>query len=267
MSPCMLVLVAALWARGAHGQRARTLAHAGRPLPAWRTAAFTAGIVVMVAGADPWEWLREDRSLTGHMAQHLLLGDIGPLLLLLGLTGPMLRPVLAAPGLRHGRRLASPAVAGPVAVALLTVWHMPALFDAAVRNEGLHAVEHLAFAAAGVCLWLPVLGILPAPGFGHGHRVAFHLVVRLPHMVLGNALLFAPGVLYGVYADRAEDALADQRAAGALLLGEGTVTTVAVVAVLGLHALRQSGRRQRLLDAGVPAARARLLARRDGAGG
>src|SRR5436305_978407 len=87
----VLALVGALYWR-----RARTLARRGRPVPAPRLAAFAAGLVtIFVALASPIDTIGEERLFSVHMLQHLLLGDVGALLLVLGLDGRLLRPLLS----------------------------------------------------------------------------------------------------------------------------------------------------------------------------
>src|SRR3954470_8338515 len=84
-----------------YGMRARTLRRRGRPVPAWRLACFTAGLVVLAGSVSPPVGEAADSRLAAHMAEHLALGDLAPLLLVLGLTGPLLAPALRLPAVRH----------------------------------------------------------------------------------------------------------------------------------------------------------------------
>ncbi|MEX2613992.1 MAG: cytochrome c oxidase assembly protein, partial [Gaiellaceae bacterium] len=91
----------------AYGIRARTLSRRDQPAPRWRIALFSLGIVLLVAAvASPLAAVAEEELFAFHMAQHLLLGDLAPLCLLAGLTGPLLRPILALPGVMRLRVLA-----------------------------------------------------------------------------------------------------------------------------------------------------------------
>src|SRR3982751_6114434 len=127
------LLVAALYAR-----RALTLRDRGTPVPVWRIALFALGIVtLLVAFVSPVHALGE-RLFSFHMLQHVLLGDLAPLALLLGLTGPILRPVLVYA--HRLRVLAHPLVALPLWALNLYVWHLPVLYEAAVRHEAVHAL-------------------------------------------------------------------------------------------------------------------------------
>ena len=137
--------------------RVHTLRGTTRAVPAWRQACFFGGLLVQVAGIVALGGLA-DELFWAHMTEHLLLGDVGALLLVLGLTGPVLAPVLRLPGLRHLAALAHPVVAVGLWALNLAFWHLPAVQDAAVRHEGLHALQHTAFVGCGVLMWLALLG-------------------------------------------------------------------------------------------------------------
>jgi len=244
---------------GAYAVRARTLARRGTPVATTRVACFAAGLGVLAfALLPPFADVAEGDLFVAHMTQHLLLVDVAPPFLLVGLTGPLLRPLLAALPARALRRLTHPCVALPLAYALLVGWHVPLLFDAAVRHEPVHVLEHVSFVVAGLLVWLPLVETLPAPAwFGTGAKLGYLLVWRLGQTVLGNVLLWASVPLYGAYAgaDRL-DAVEDQRLAAAVMMGEGTVVFLAIAVWLGAAALRDAERRQSLIDGGVGKRRA-----------
>ena len=99
------------------------------------------------------------------MVQHVLIGDLAPLCLLAGLNGPMLRPLLAFRPVERLRVLANPPRGGVAALGgQLYVWHLPFLYEAAVRHSAVHALEHVCFFAAGLVVWLPVLETLLRTG-------------------------------------------------------------------------------------------------------
>jgi putative membrane protein len=239
----------------AYAVRARTLSRRGAPLPPVRPVLFAAGLAVLVVAlASPFAGVAEGDVFVAHMAQHVLLLDVAPPLLLLGLTGPLLRPVLAAVPSALLRPIVTPWVALPLAFALLVGWHVPVLFDAAVRHEPAHVLEHASFVAAGVLVWLPVLETLPGPAwFGAGAKLGFVLAWRLGETVLGNVLLWAQAPLYAVYANGPAgrlDSLSDQRLAAALMMAEGTVVFVVLAVWLGSRVLAEAERRQLLLERG-----------------
>ncbi|MBA2742431.1 MAG: cytochrome c oxidase assembly protein, partial [Actinobacteria bacterium] len=187
----------------AYGVRARTLGRRGQAVPGWRIGLFALGIALLVvAVASPIAAVGEEELFAFHMAQHLFLGDLAPLCLLAGLTGPLMRPLLSLPGVYRLRILANPVVALPIWAANLALWHTPLLYEAAVENGAVHALEHVCFFAAGVVLWLPVLETLPAPEwFGSGAKLGYIVGVRLVGTVLGNVFVWGGSVFYDVYRD------------------------------------------------------------------
>src|SRR3954453_9990580 len=123
-----------------------------------RAASFGVGGVLLVVGA-----LMPDETFALHMTQHLLIGDLAPLFVVLGLSGPLLRPALALRPVRALRVLAHPLVALPLWAINLGVWHIAPVFAAAVRHDGVHALQHLLFFTCGALLWSALLDVLPGP--------------------------------------------------------------------------------------------------------
>lgn len=254
LDPLQLVLIAIVAV--AYGTRARTLAREGRPVPGWRVALFASGLaVLLLAVASPIAAVGEEELFSFHMLQHVLVGDLGPLLLLAGLTGPLLQPVLAVLPVRQLRRLANPFVALPLWAVSLVVWHVPVLYEAAVEHSLVHALEHVSFFTAGLVVWLPVLETLPAPEwFGTGPKLAYIVAVRLVETVIANVFIWGGEPFYDVYT-QGEELLGlspegDQSLAGAVMMAfSGTVTLVAI-AWLFLRLAEEGEARQRLLEQG-----------------
>ncbi len=243
------VLLAVLYAR-----RVRTLRARGATVPGWRIALFASGIVLLLAAlVSPLHALGE-QLFSFHMLQHVLLGDLAPLALLAGLTGPILRPVLTF--LHRLRFLANPLVALPLWALDLYAWHLPFLYDAAVRHDSVHALEHLCFFTGGVIMWLPVLETLPAPEwFGTGAKLGYIAVVRAVETVLGNVFFWAGATFYPVYEHRQRlwglSPLEDQGLAGAVMMIEGSIVTLVALAWLFLRMAGGGELRQRLLERGL----------------
>jgi putative membrane protein len=239
----------------AYGIRSRTLAKRGQPVPGWRIALFALGLVLLlVSVASPIARIGEEELFAFHMAQHLLIGDLAPLCLLAGLTGPVLRPLLALPEVMRLRVLANPLVALPLWAVNLVLWHVPAVYEAAVENGAVHAFEHVAFFSAGIVLWLPVLETLPAPEwFGTGAKLGYVVAVRLVSTVLGNVFVWSGSVFYDVYGDGEYLGLSpegDQSLAGSLMMLEGSVVTIVAIAWLFLRLAQEGEIRQELLERG-----------------
>jgi len=236
-----------------YGLRARTLAARGAPVAAWRQWCWYGGLALMVATlVSPLGHLSDELFLA-HMVEHLLLADLGALLLVLGLTGPLLQPVLAAPGLHWLRWLAHPVVALVLWAVNFYVWHLPLLYQGAVEHDTVHALQHMLFVAFGVGMWMALLGPLPKPAwFGNAAKIGYVIAVRLIQSVLANALLWSSGVLYPRYA-RGEaywgiTPANDQSAAGAIMMVEGSFVTIGLFCWLFLRAARESEEKQALLE-------------------
>ena len=260
LAPIALIAVA-------YAARARTVARRGQPVPGWRIALFSLGIALLaVAVASPLAEVAEEELFSFHMAQHLLLGDLAPLCLLAGVTGPLLRPILALPGIMRARVLANPFVALPIWAANLVLWHIPALYEAAIESSAVHAVEHVSFFAAGIVLWLPVLETLPAPEwFGTGAKLGFIVGVRLVATVIGNVFVWGGAPFYDVY-EAGDEYLGlspsgDQSLAGSLMMLEGSIVTVVAIAWLFLRMAQEGEIRQQLLESGVDERTARRAVR------
>jgi putative membrane protein len=242
-----LAVVAAMYWR-----RVRTLARRATPVPGWRQGSFALGLAL--AAAAQLMPLEEELFFV-HMLQHVLLGDLAALAFVIGLTGPILRPVLAAGPLSRLRVLAHPIVALPLWAASLYLWHLPRLYEAAVEHDAVHALEHLSFFGTGVLMWAAVVEVLPGPEwFGTGVKFGYVAVVRLLETVLGNVFIWSGEVVYPVYdgSDRWDiGPLQDQGLAGTIMMVEGSVVTIGALAWLFLKLAQEGELRQRLLEEGL----------------
>ena len=243
-----LLVAAALYAK-----RSTSLADRGRPVPLWRQLCFAAGLLtIVVALASPIAHIAEELVIA-HMVEHLLLGDIATLLLVLGLTGPLLQPVLAIRFFDRLRILAHPLVALPLWALNFYLWHIPALYDAAYAGAPAHAFEHACFIFFGCLMWMPVFGPLPKPAwFTAPWKVGYVIAVRFAGAILGNVLMWTGSVLYPVYAPGERywgiSPLADQSTAGVVMMVEGTFLGLGLLAWFFFEWSREGIEKQRLLD-------------------
>jgi len=243
------LLVAALL----YAKRSTTLAARGRPVPVWRQLCFAAGLLtIAVALVSPVAHIGEELVIA-HMVEHLLLGDLATLLLVLGLTGPLLQPILAIPIFDRLRILAHPLVAFPLWVLNFYFWHIPALYDAAYGGAAVHLLEHASFIFFGCLMWMPIFGPLPKPSwFNAAWKVGYVIAVRFAGAILGNVLMWSGSVLYPKYA--AGEAywnitpLADQSTAGVVMMVEGTFLGLGLLAWVFFEVSREGIEKQRLLD-------------------
>ena len=190
-----------------------------------RSASPRASLLIAIAFLSPLGHL-DDELVLAHMAQHLLMGDIGALLIVLGLTGPLLQPLLANRWLGWMRHLAHPLVALPLWAVDLYVWHVPALYQAAVAHSSVHALQHACFIGFGVLMWMPLVGPLPQPKwFGIPAKIGYLIGVRFTGIVLGNVLMWSNSVFYPDYAAGEAkwhiSAVTDQSIAGVIMMVEG----------------------------------------------
>jgi len=236
-----------------YARRVRTLRGTPRAVPAARQWAFYSGIAVMVAVLVSPLAVLSDELFWAHMVEHLVMADVGALLLVLGLTAPVIAPILRIPLFDRLRILAHPVVALPLWALDLYAWHLPVLHEAALRHDGIHAVQHLCFIFFGANMWMCLFGPLPMPTwFGTGAKAVYIVLVRLAGALLANVLLFGGGSFYDVYAHgEAAHGIApadDQVAAGAIMMVEESLLTIALFAWLFVRAARESDERQALLD-------------------
>ena len=241
LPPLLLAVYAALYAR-----RARTLRRRGRPVAAWRQACFAGAVVLLAAAVSPPVGRLADTRLSAHMVEHLIVGDIAPMLAVLGCSGPLLAPLLRTPAAERLRVLAHPAVAFALWAADLYLWHLPFAYQAALRHDVVHVLEHACFFMFGFNLWLPLFGPLPKPAwFGNGARLAYAVAVRIAGAALGNALAWAHVVFYPYYG---RASLADQSAAGAVMMVEQSAIMLGLFAWILARVLREAGERQELAE-------------------
>lgn len=247
----MLVVVGALallyvlaWRRG----RATGSPH---PPSWWRLALFASGLLVLLAAlVSPIDGLG-DQLLVMHMVQHMLLLDLAPILLILGLTKVLLRPVTRRVHVveRRAGYLAHPAFAVVAYVGFMWAWHIPAMYDAALHNTTVHALEHACFFTAGFLYWwhlmAPIRTRYRLTGLGPvGYMVATKLLVGL----LGILLAFAPTVIYPYYAGHPHywglSPHTDQSMAGLVMALEQSVVMGIALVVVFVRMLTESEREQ-----------------------
>ena len=229
----------------------------GGRVPGWRVGSFALGAAIAaLAIVSPIDHVGERDLFWVHMLQHVLLGDIAAVLLVLGISGPVIQPLLKNRVLLRLRAITHPAIALPLWAVNLFGWHLRAPYELSLRNEYVHALEHVSFIAFGMAMWSPVLETLPAPvWFGTGAKLLYVSVVRALTAVLGNIFWFAGYVFYPAY-DVADprfgiSALEDQVHAGSVMMAETTLLTGITLVWLFFKLARESDDRQQLIEAGL----------------
>jgi cytochrome c oxidase assembly factor CtaG len=229
-----------------YGLRARALRRRGRPVPAGRAACYATGVVLLAAAALPALDRLADRSMAAHMGEHLLLGDLAPLFLVAGCTGAVLAPVLRRRPVAALRPLGHPVPAILLWALALYAWHLPALYDAALRHSGIHALEHASFFTTGLLVWGALLGPLPKPAwFGRAPQLGYVVLMWLIGAALGSAFVFASAPFYAYHG---AGALGDQSAGGALMMVVQGLVGVGLFCRTFLEIWREAGERQELTE-------------------
>ena len=266
---------AALYAAGV--MRLWRQAGTGRGLSGWCVASFAGGWLVAAAAlVSPVAWLSEIL-FSVHMTQHTLLMLVAAPLLAFG--QPLLAALWAfAPARRdriaqafRGRRwmAAWHAATAPLAAFLLQaialwVWHLPALYQAALADRGVHAIQHLSFVlAASMFWWAMVHGRYGRQGYGIA--VVYVFLSAIHSGALGALLTIAPSPWYRAYVRQGAawrvDALADQQLAGLLMWVPAGIVFIVLGLALFAAWMGEAERRVRL---GATDAASRRLALRSG---
>jgi putative membrane protein len=198
---------------------------------------MTFGVVALwIAVASPVAHL-DHHLLTAHMVQHLLLMMV---------AAPMI--MLGAPSILDRWR-PHPAFCWLAGTLTVMVWHVPAVFELALRSHFWHTFEHATFFIAGVLFWWPV--IQPGPATRWSIPVYLFLAT-LPCDALSAFLTFCGHVVYEPYLSGGGHSrlspLDDQALAGALMWV--TVTFAYLIPALVVTAKLLSSERTHAVETG-----------------
>ncbi|SRR6266516_2024318 len=205
-----------------------------------RVAAFAAAVALIAAAfATRLEPLALHDFLWAHLLQNVVLAEWAPALLVLALP-----PALPARAPRI-----HPLVALPLWLAVYFVWHLPWLYDLALRHpHSLLHLEHLTYLLAGCLAWWPVVW----GDISTGAKAAYLFAAFVLASPLGLLLALLPRAIYETYRDAAPtwglSALADQQIAGVTMAAEQAVVFFAVFARFFLRFLGEEERKG-VLDA------------------
>lgn len=190
----------------------------------WQIACVAVGLALLaLALVWPLDGLTE-RSFAAHMGQHMVLIALAPPLLVLGAPlalfarfAPLRRALTYVPW----RWLARPSTAFALHAFVVWGWHAPRLFQAAVRSDMLHLLEHVTLLATALLFWWSLLHPARARASGYGASAVLLLLTMMHTGLLGALLTFAPRPLYPVYGAAASAVgltpLEDQQLAGLIM--------------------------------------------------
>jgi putative membrane protein len=252
--PVMVGVAAGAWAYG-RGIQKLWSGDRRRGVSRRQAAAFGCGLLaLLVALVSPLHRLSSEL-LWVHMVQHIMLVLVAAPLIVLG--APLIPTTLALPlpwrrrirswgrirWIRSsGRLLTRPLSAWMLHVGALWAWHSPSLYDAAVRSEGIHAMEHLSFLVTGILFWW--VAILPRArrGLAGGADVLYVFTAGIQSGALGAVLTFAGSPLYPTYALTVTrwglTPLQDQQLAGLIMWIPAGLVYMAAVSALFVRWLR-----------------------------
>jgi cytochrome c oxidase assembly factor CtaG len=228
MDPLPLVVCGVAAALYALGRRGRTRG--------WREISFYAGVVAAFVVLEPPIDTLSDKWLAVHMTQHVVLMTVVPPLVVLGrpwprmwLPFPLSARRAVAGGLarssvfrRSGGFVRRPAVALLLQVAALGMWHVPGMYDAAVRNEWIHVLEHVCFVAPALLFWGAMLETPPVRArISHLRRAGWFTAAMVPGWILAIVLAFANAPVYGAYRS-----ITDQQFAAGVMWVPGSLAYV-----------------------------------------
>ncbi len=222
------------------------------PGPAWRAGCFAAGLV-LVAGAlnSPLGTIAVEYLVLFHLLQNVMISDWAPPLLLIGLT-PAMRAAIARRGGSVLETITRPAITLPTWLVAWYVIHLGGVYDAALRNPALLALEHAVLIAVGLLFWWPILCDVPRslPTIG---RIGYVLAAFVLSAFLGLALTFSPPV-YGYYEDLPHrlwgiTARQDQNLGGILMSTEQAIVFFTAIVWLLARLLREEAEAEERLAA------------------
>jgi cytochrome c oxidase assembly factor CtaG len=212
-----------------------------RGTPRWRIVSFYGGLVAAALAIYGGIGHLAEATFSGHMIQHVILMSVAAPAIVVGDAGRVLRAgspraVLRAMGLVPARVRAgirNPFVAMAAFTVVLWAWHLPVLYEIALRQPAFHALEHLSFVATSLLLWSVVFGKRRA---SDAVALLVVFVTSLAGAALGAIIALAGSVLYPIHAVIAAasgiDALVDQQLAGAIMwIPPGVLNLLAMVVI------------------------------------
>ena len=236
-----------------------------------RSIFFYGGLAVLLLAVDSPIDYWADYYFFVHMIEHILIMFFAPALIVAGRS-------VAAPGPRPAGRDKAPGheerppgrlgqaaagvgralTGGWVAVVLfnvaMVIWHVPALFDLAERNQMVHIwLMHSSFFVTGVLFWMQIVPSYPVkPKLTTGSQIAAILGTNVVMILLAMSLsLFTNHSLYPVYDHLAGiqmSPFASQQLGAAILWVCGDFWAYPALVVLIRRAMAEEGGAGRLVD-------------------
>src|ERR1035437_46813 len=162
---------------------------------------YSALVVFYLAVGSPLDQIGERFLLSAHMIQHQLLIYVSAVLFLTGLPVWLLQPVTSRQTLRPALRLLThPIICGLIYTLVMSLWHAPGLYDAALRDKNIHVIEHLMFFCAALFYWWPILSPSSEyPPLGYAGQIIYLFAVTIGMTPVFAFIAFSDNVLYPTY--------------------------------------------------------------------
>ena len=226
--------------------------------PWTRIPLFVAGVLVTVlAIVSPIDAIGESYLQSVHMLQHVLIADLGLMLTVVAVRGPLivfflprdlLVPLARIAWLRRLLRfLLRPGVSYAVWVVVLVSWHVPRFYEAALHNHYWHDLMHLSFVVGGLLVWTQIIDPSRHHRLTLSERVGYTALVFWTGQIMAYVILFDPTTLFPTYADQPVrllglSPLTDQKLAGVVMMVEQAATVGLAFVLLLLASRRERDR-------------------------
>lgn len=211
----------------------------GQPLSVWQKLAFFSALfVVFVSLNGPVHDLSDTYLFSAHMIQHLLLTMLFPPLIIAGVPGWMLRPLLRNRVVfRIARFLTKPIVCFTIFNLVIAGWHLPIFYNAAMANHSIHILEHLMFMSAAVLMWWPITSQLPElPRLSYPGQMLYCFLMIIPMSIVAVYISMAEQVLYPAYSSAPRisslSPLDDQLLGGLIMWVPGGMIFIIIMTVI-----------------------------------
>ena len=169
-------------------------------------ATFFSALALIFLSLNGWlHDLSDSYLFSAHMVQHLVLTLVAPPMLVMGTPGWMLRPALRWPVVGPlARWITAPTRCFAIFNVVLVVWHLPPMYELAMRHHSVHIVQHLCFMTAAVLMWWPVLSPLPElPRLSYPGQMLYLFLMSIPMSIVAVCIGYAGNLLYPSYASAA----------------------------------------------------------------
>jgi cytochrome c oxidase assembly factor CtaG len=234
----------------------RRKAHLADSVKRSQVVAFLSGVVIIfLALATPLDELGDEYLFSAHMVQHLLITIVGPPLLLIGTPGWLIKPLLRDQTVfRIAKFLTFPLVAALLYNMDFWLWHIPALYNAALSDENIHILEHISFMIFATISWWPIFSpVEELPRLSIGGQILYIFLNGMPAVALGAGLTFfppayAPYIQQPIRAWGISPAL-DQQLGGLIMWVPGNIIYIIIASILFIRWMQMQDAKQRAAEA------------------